>query len=79
MRILNAREDLLTRARHPKKEMLRFVLAKGALVIDEAQILKGRGFYLQKSELTEALEKKAFNRALHRPLSEKEEEALRKL
>jgi len=79
MQILNAREDFLTRALHPKKALLRFVLVKGELVLDEAQILKGRGFYLEKSEIPEALAKKAFNRALHRALSEKEEEALRKL
>ncbi len=79
MQILNTREDLLSRAKGPKKEMLRFVIAKGHLVFDKTQKMPGRGFYLKKSELQEALAKKAFNRALHRALTAEEEEALGKL
>ncbi len=76
MRIANPRQDLLTRERHPKQELLRLVIKDGSLTPDPTGLLPGRGFYIEPANIGKAIDSKAFARIVKRPLTKEEEDRL---
>ena len=78
MQIENPRMDFASRQRFPKSEMLRLLRVDGRLVIDRDFNQPGRGYYLHKDgeSFLLAKRKKAFERLLHRPLTDEEEKAI---
>ena len=71
MQKVHTRRDIATRVSYPKEELIRFTIFDGKIVLGR---LDGRGYYLLDSEeaLRLAIAKKAFNRILHRDISEEE-------
>lgn len=79
MQRTNDRTDIATFGRYPKSELLRLVVKEGRLAVDLQGNLPGRGCYLKKdaASLELALRKKAFNRFLHRPITDEEIERIK--
>jgi len=75
-----ARTCIACRSSRAKRDLIRVVaLSEGGVVVDEKGKLNGRGAYLcrQRSCWTTALQRGALQRALRRPITPEELEALR--
>lgn len=73
----NGRTSFLSRKKERRESLLRFVVIDGEIYPDPKQEMKGRGYYLLEEEIQLAIEKKAFNRIVHRPLTEIEIERIK--
>jgi predicted RNA-binding protein YlxR (DUF448 family) len=78
MQKLNKRTSFYSHKTCPKEELVRFVLLEKKLTLDRTGKAQGRGAYLRKDEVEECLQKHAFARAFHQPVSALEEEAIKK-
>jgi predicted RNA-binding protein YlxR (DUF448 family) len=78
MQKLNDRTSFYSHKRFPRQNGLRFAKKEGQLVLDVSGHYPGRGAYLLKEEVPLVLEKHAFARAFHGPVSALEEEAIKK-
>jgi predicted RNA-binding protein YlxR (DUF448 family) len=78
MRRVNERSSFLSRKKHPRSSLVRFVVIEGKITLDPTNSLRGRGAYLLKSEILEALDKHAFERTFKKSLTEQEKEEIQK-
>ena len=53
----------------PKAQLLRLAWYRGEVVIDERQVLPGRGAYLHRGCVGPALKRRQFGRALRQPVA----------
>lgn len=78
MRRVNERSSFLSKKKCPRSSLLRFVRIDGKIVSDPTNRLGGRGAYLLKEEIDEALASHAFEKTFKVALSEQEREEIKK-
>jgi predicted RNA-binding protein YlxR (DUF448 family) len=77
MRRVNERSDFLSKKRCPRSSLVRFAVIDGHLTVDAGNELGGRGAYLLKEEILEALANHAFEKTFKKSLTEQEKEEIK--
>lgn len=75
MQIQNKRRDIFSHQSYPKDELIRFIVKDGKIIFPSFSYA-GRGYYIKKDKVAEALKGKTFERILKRPLSDEEKKGI---
>lgn len=71
----NSRTSFVSRKKAPRASFVRFIVKDAKLQLSPSG--EGRGYYVLKDEIPAALQKKAFDRLVHRSLLTEEEELIK--